>query len=196
VFLFEGGYYRTASVLISLAARLAQRIGLHKDPSWFTYSPWESEWRRRLWNLVILLDQKAITLEGLESELSYHWDTRLPENVNDSSWNTSPYAKPSETPVSTGAFSNMTPLLLKRQVLAVLCPLRQNLKTRTYAQQMQHIEAGFQKTSQLFLNADDELKGLASFMKSVRDIEFSTLRLTACQALVRTGILPPAFQEQ
>jgi hypothetical protein len=199
VFLFERGYYRTASVLVSLASCIAQRLGLHKDPSWYMYSPWESEWRRRLWNLVILLDQKAIALEGLESALGYSWDTQLPANVSDSSWNISRYAKPSETPVFTGAFSNVTPLLLKRQLLAVLCPLRQNRKTRTYEQHLQDIEAGFQMASKLYLNLDveDDLKDLASFTKSVGEIEFATLRLMAGQTLVRTGSdVPATFQEQ
>ena len=153
-----------------------------------------SEWRRRLWNQLILLDQKAIALQGAISILAFPWDTKLPANVNDEAWNTSPSAKPSDTPTLTGAFSQMTFILLKREVLAVLCPLRQNLRTRPYAQQMQHIEAGHGRARALFGNVPEDMKPLATFAHSITEIEFGLLRLMAGEALIRFGEAPPPFK--
>jgi hypothetical protein len=180
--------------MIGLAARNAQRLGLHKDPSWFNYSQWVSEWRRRLWNQLIFLDQKAIALQGATSMLGFAWDTKLPENVNDEAWNTSPFAKPSDTPKPTGTFSQMTPVLLKRETLAVLCPLRQNLRTRSYAQQMRHIDAGLEKARALLAVVKDDMKPLAAFVNSVMEIDFAYLRLMAGEALIRFGQTLPPFR--
>ncbi|KZF26915.1 hypothetical protein L228DRAFT_265264 [Xylona heveae TC161] len=196
VFLFVRGYYRTATSMIGLAARIAQRLGLHKDPSYFTYSSWVAEWRRRLWNQLILLDQKAITLQGAISMLSFAWDTSLPENVNDSAWNTSPLAKPSDAPKETGVFSQMTPILSKRKTLAVLCPLRQNLRTKPYEELISHIETGLQAARELFVDVDDELKPLASFAYIVMEIDFASLRLMAGQAHIRFGQSTSEFRLQ
>jgi Fungal specific transcription factor domain len=173
--------------MIGLAARNAQRLGLHKDPSSFNYSQWVSEWRRRLWNQLILLDEKAIVLQGATSVLGFAWDTRLPGNSNDEAWNTSPSAKPSDAPKPTVAFSQMTFVLLKREILAVLCPLRRNLRTRSYEEQMRHIAIGHKKARALFAVITDDMFPLAAFVKNIMEIEFGFLQLMAGEALIRFG---------
>ena len=70
-----------------------------------------------------MLDREAVILHGSETFLSFAWDTKLPENVDHGVWNTSLFAKPSDTPKATGTFSGMTPVLVQREVLATLCPL-------------------------------------------------------------------------
>lgn len=180
--------------MIGLAARNAQRLGLHKDPSYFNYSEWVSEWRRRLWNQLILLNEKAISLQGAISILEFAWDTQLPGNSNDEAWNTSPLAKPSDAPVPTDIFSQMTFTLLKRAVLAVLCPLRQSLRSRPYAQQLRHIEVGRKRTKTFFAAVMDDMKPLAAFVDAVVDIEFRILKLMAGEALIRFGDPLPTFR--
>lgn len=125
--------------------------------------------------------------------LAFPWDTKIPANANDEAWNTSLSSKPSDTPTITGAFSQMTYTLLKREVLAALCPLRQNLRSRPYAQQLRHIEAGHEKAQTLFENVEEDMKPLAKFVKDVMEIEFGLLRLMAGEALIRFGQAPPVF---
>lgn len=196
VFLFERGSYRTATVLLGLAVRIAQRIGLHKDPSWFSYTPWMAEWRRRLWNQLILLEQRALAFDGAQSLLNFPWDTQLPLNADDGAWNTSLFMKPSEIPHPTDDFTDMTPILVKRHMLSILCPLRQNLRTRPYAQQIQHIEAGFKKATQFFQSVRIEKQSSASFIQAFNEFEFANLRLMAGQAVVRSGSASPEFLSQ
>ncbi|KAH8705804.1 fungal-specific transcription factor domain-containing protein [Talaromyces proteolyticus] len=191
-FLFARGYYRTATTLLGLAARNAQRLGLHRDPSWFNYTPWGAEHRRRLWNQLILLDQRAIALQGAITVLGFAWDTKLPENVNDCDWNTSPFSKPSDAPRSTGAFSQMSTILLKRETLKVLCPLRQNLRSRSYDEQMRHIDAGAERANSYFTAVGDDMMSLATFAKEVVEIDCDHMRLMAGQAYIRFGQPPPS----
>jgi hypothetical protein len=196
VFLFERRSYQTASALIGLAARNAQRLGLHKDPSWFNYTQWVSEWRRRLWNQLILLDQKAIVLQGAESILTFPWDTKLPANLGDDVWDTSPSSKPSDTPRPSRAFSEMTSTLVKRRVLATLCPLRQNLRTRKYSDQISHIENGLASAQGLFQLVEDDKRHLANFVHGAMEIDFCTQTLMAGQARLRFGGADQAFELQ
>ncbi|KAF7184131.1 hypothetical protein CNMCM7691_004690 [Aspergillus felis] len=196
VFLFERGSYRTATTLLGLAVRIAQRIGLHKDPSWFSYSPWMSEWRRRLWNQLILLEQRAVAFDGTQSLLSFPWDTQLPLNADDGAWNTSLFMKPSEIPSPTQDFTDMTPILVKRHVLSILCPVRQKIRTRPYPQQVQHIEAGFKEATHFFQSVGTDKQGLANFVQAVCEIEFGNLRLMAGQAVVRSGSANSEFLSQ
>jgi hypothetical protein len=39
-FLFQQNLYQDANALLGVAARLAQKMGFHRDPSHFPYSPW------------------------------------------------------------------------------------------------------------------------------------------------------------
>lgn len=196
VFLFERGSYRTGTTLLGLAVRIAQRIGLHKDPSWFSYSPWMSEWRRRLWNQLILLEQRTVAFEGMQSLLNFPWDTRLPLNADDGAWNASLFMKPSETPNPTEDFTDMTPILVKRHMLSILCPVRQNLRTRPYTQQIQHINAGFNKAALFFQSVGMDKQASATFLQACNDIEFANLRLMAGQAVVRSGSARSEFLSQ
>jgi Fungal specific transcription factor domain len=73
-------------VLGSVALRIAQRLGLHRDGSHYTnLSPFKQEIRRRLWWHTIMLDSR------MGEDLSFDpriydmmADTKLPRNLNDS----------------------------------------------------------------------------------------------------------------
>lgn len=87
----------------------------------------------------------------------------------------------------------MTPILVKRQILKVLCPLRQNLRNQTYAEQMQRIQNGLQQADTFFTTVEDNMSPLAAFTNVCMKIEFEHLRLMAGQALVRWGEPPSQF---
>ena len=53
-----------ASLYVHLAVRLAQTIGLHRDPAIFNVSAVEAEMRRRLWSQIIQLDASLVASSG------------------------------------------------------------------------------------------------------------------------------------
>lgn len=114
-FLFQRNLYQDANALLGILARLAQTMGMHRDPSHFPYSPWVCEIRRRFWNHVCCLDAMAQSFYGTESSLPATSDARPPQNANDVDWHASRFAKPSSVPSSTG-FADMTFALVHRVI--------------------------------------------------------------------------------
>ncbi|CAG8070668.1 unnamed protein product [Penicillium salamii] len=70
--------------MTSVAYRLAQGSGLHRDGSNLGLSPFETEMRRRLWWYIYLLDAQSSEAQAI-GRLIYEgsYDTKLPLNVND-----------------------------------------------------------------------------------------------------------------
>ena len=64
--------------------RLSQRIGLHRDGTHLSLSPFETEMRRRIWWQVMILEVNAAILSGAGGVIYYNqWDTKSPLNIND-----------------------------------------------------------------------------------------------------------------
>ncbi|VUC21824.1 unnamed protein product [Clonostachys rosea] len=71
--------------LIGMAVRLAQRMGLHRDPGGYGLPPFEVEQRRRLWWVIVGYDRRIGEMTGSTvTALSSGGDCKLPLNVNDS----------------------------------------------------------------------------------------------------------------
>ncbi|OAA43604.1 Transcription factor [Metarhizium rileyi] len=71
--------------LIGIAVRIAQRMGLHRDPAGYGLPPFEVEQRRRLWWTIVSYDRRVGETTGSTiTSLSSGGDCRLPLNVNDS----------------------------------------------------------------------------------------------------------------
>ncbi|ODA76218.1 hypothetical protein RJ55_08063 [Drechmeria coniospora] len=70
--------------LIGIAVRIAQRMGLHRDPAGFGLSPFEMEQRRRLWWTIVGYDRRIGEITGSTvTALSGGGDCKMPLNVND-----------------------------------------------------------------------------------------------------------------
>ncbi|MBE3042018.1 fungal specific transcription factor domain-containing protein [Candidatus Bathyarchaeota archaeon] len=75
-------------VMLGMATRIAQRMGLHHEATLSKYSPFEAEMRRRLWWSLVLFESRI----GEQSEkggarnstLSPIWDCKPPTNISDS----------------------------------------------------------------------------------------------------------------
>lgn len=50
---------------IGVLVKVAQSMGLHRDPSWFAVTEYEREERRRLWNTLVYLDSLHSISQGL-----------------------------------------------------------------------------------------------------------------------------------
>lgn len=87
LFLLPTGYSydpHTYWILIGIASRIGQRIGLHQDGDKLGLPPFEVEMRRRLFCQVFPLDFRAGQSAGTDfMGLPVSWDTRPPLNIND-----------------------------------------------------------------------------------------------------------------
>ncbi|KAK9448937.1 fungal-specific transcription factor domain-containing protein [Limtongia smithiae] len=109
-------------VCMGVIIRIAQSMGLHRDPKWFNISPYEAEMRRRIWSVVTSLDILFSINEGLPLTIrTGEHDVRMPLNINDEditlSSTTIPQARPWDVQTSS-AF-----LLCLSKMSSVLCQI-------------------------------------------------------------------------
>lgn len=93
----------TSSLFISLAMRVAQTMGLHRDPAKFGLGSSEAEYRRRLWWHIVHMDGVVAMSSGLPPLVSdeNYWDVRDTSELKDTLIGT-PEADQYERLVSTG----------------------------------------------------------------------------------------------
>jgi hypothetical protein len=71
-------------ILTGIAARIGQRIGLHRDGEKLGLPPFDVELRRRLFYQISPLDGRASQCAGIDFvSLPESWDARPPLNIND-----------------------------------------------------------------------------------------------------------------
>lgn len=79
-------YWRSDSLFIlsGVAVRLARRMGLHRDGTSLSLSPFETEMRRRLWWLIVQVDCRISEFSGTKpSRDLFLSDTKHPLNIED-----------------------------------------------------------------------------------------------------------------
>ncbi|GFN15989.1 putative C6 transcription factor [Aspergillus tubingensis] len=93
----------TSSLFISLAMRVAQTMGLHRDPAKFGIGPSDAEYRRRIWWHIVHMDGVVAMSSGLPPLVSdeNYWDVRETSEVKDTLLGT-PAAEKYERLVMTG----------------------------------------------------------------------------------------------
>lgn len=73
------------SLTISMVVRMSQAMGMHRDPNFFSLSPFDMEERRRMWHIVHFLDMSISLGRGLPSQIVPNgYDTKTPSNLNPS----------------------------------------------------------------------------------------------------------------
>ncbi|KAM0250067.1 hypothetical protein ACHAQJ_008760 [Trichoderma viride] len=71
--------------MMGIAVRIAQRMGLHRDPDGYGLPPFEVEQRRRLWWTLVSYDRRVGEMTGSTvTALTSGCDCKKPLNVNDS----------------------------------------------------------------------------------------------------------------
>ncbi|PYH86353.1 C6 zinc finger domain protein [Aspergillus uvarum CBS 121591] len=72
------------SSLLSVAIRIAQRMGIHNESTYGECSALEAELRRRLWWSLIVFDNRICEMSDYKTaSLAPTWDCKVPLNVND-----------------------------------------------------------------------------------------------------------------
>ncbi|KAM0277935.1 hypothetical protein ACHAQH_005479 [Verticillium albo-atrum] len=74
-------------ILTGVAARIAQRMGLHRDGEALGLPPFDVQMRRRLFFQILPLDGAASRMAGTAVSMPDSWDTRQPLNIdNEQIW--------------------------------------------------------------------------------------------------------------
>ncbi|KAL7935999.1 fungal-specific transcription factor domain-containing protein [Trichoderma chlorosporum] len=108
---------RLVSSLLGVVIRSAQAVGLHRDGTKFQLSPYETEWRRRLWWHICVLDIRAAEDHGCDPSIyDQNYDTRFPLNINDD--DLSPEA--TTAPPERQGITDMTFCLLRFEVAVAI----------------------------------------------------------------------------
>ncbi|XTI83566.1 hypothetical protein V2W45_1464826 [Cenococcum geophilum] len=116
----QQGDTRLVWMLTGNAVRIAQAFGIHRDGSFFSLSPPETEMRRRLWWQICLLDMQVSDVHSsLPTIVPNSFDTKFPLNVNDSD------ISEEDTEVQSPGigFSEMVYSLIRFEILKVVKPL-------------------------------------------------------------------------
>ncbi|OQV02687.1 Fungal specific transcription factor domain-containing protein isoform 1 [Cladophialophora immunda] len=76
---------RSLSVILAIAIRISQNMGMHSEAALAKHTPFEAELRRRLWWSLVLFDTRMCELASSRIRtLDPTWDCKAPLNVNDS----------------------------------------------------------------------------------------------------------------
>ncbi|RFU78375.1 hypothetical protein TARUN_3897 [Trichoderma arundinaceum] len=114
--MFWTGEMVHANSLLGVAISVAHRLGVHRAQ--FHLLPFQAEMRRRMWHHIELLDSWSIENLGTETLIVPGLsDAVLPLNVDDASWDISPFA--SSIPEPQTGFTNMTIALIQYEVAAL-----------------------------------------------------------------------------
>jgi hypothetical protein len=82
--LCRGEVSRAHSALTGTAIRLAECMGLHRDPTSYSSSPVENHVRRLVWYQVCFLDIRTCEATGPRPQIRHDdYDTRFPLNIDD-----------------------------------------------------------------------------------------------------------------
>ena len=74
----------TSSLFVGLALRVAQMLGLHRDPTLFAFEPWEVETRRRLWWNIVSADILIAISSGLPPIVDEQYsDVKMVSEIKD-----------------------------------------------------------------------------------------------------------------
>ncbi|KAK1993111.1 hypothetical protein LX36DRAFT_587064 [Colletotrichum falcatum] len=106
-----------AVALLGLAGRFGMRLGLHRNPGHYNYSPWISNMRRRSWSHFELMDNPVYNLEGADSGLPIVSDVQPPGNTNDAQWVPNRFAKPGSAPLDQDGVTDMSFALVRQHLL-------------------------------------------------------------------------------
>lgn len=71
-------------IISGMVLRIAQKMGYHRDGDSLGLTPFETEMRRRIWWHMVITDSQNSMVSGLDHWMVHtHWDTKMPQNVND-----------------------------------------------------------------------------------------------------------------
>ncbi|KAH7356415.1 hypothetical protein BKA65DRAFT_207150 [Rhexocercosporidium sp. MPI-PUGE-AT-0058] len=176
-FLFQQNLYKDAIPLLSVAVRLAQNMGIHRDSQHFPFSPWVTEIRARIWNHICILDAQAITSYGAESCLPQTCDALPPRNANDRDWHASRFANPSSVPPNALGFKDTTYVLVHREI-SDTTRLLSTVDRTDFDKRHSILSQAEASLNQKYLARTDRTNPSQTVIAALVEVRVSTLRLS------------------
>jgi hypothetical protein len=176
-FLFQQSLYHDAMAMLGVAARVLQTMGIHRDPSHFPLSPWVSELRRRAWNHLVCLDALAISSYGAESCLPASSDSRPPQHANDGDWLPSRFVKPSSVPSNCDGLTDMTFVLVHREIADLVRNLS-NIYCLDFQAKEEVIRQTETKLKEGYLAGINPTNRAQTIIAALVEVKFSSIRLS------------------
>lgn len=106
--------------LNSVAIRIAQSLGIHRDGSHLNTSSFEAEMRRRIWWQICILDVRTSENHGSDQDIAQqYFDTKLPLNVDDDALIPGAVI----TPTPQIGITEMSLSLIRYEISRVICRL-------------------------------------------------------------------------
>ena len=110
---------QSLSSILGVAIRIAQRIGINREPVLAKCSPLEAEYRRRLWWSLFVFDTRVGELADTKTaSICPTWDCKLPVNSNDCDFNPDMKTAPAPQTGITDALYVVVRATLAKQVPA------------------------------------------------------------------------------
>lgn len=150
-------------MLVGLATRIGMRLGLHRDPRHFNFSPWVSELRRRVWNHLMFLDHPAFNGEGAVSGLDLVSDVQPCVNANDGQWMP---AGSAAAPPDADGFTDMTLVIMRSELFANMRRLIKLQKDGTHSDLVRAVEKHKKFMARKFMTGLDENDPMQAMLAS------------------------------
>jgi hypothetical protein len=119
----------TASSLLGMAICIGMRMGLHRDPILYNFTPFDADIRSRAWTWLLILDQPTYRTEGADSIFDYMPWIPPPANVNDDSWASLVEPDQQLKPQEIQGITGMTYTIMQRELMYFHRTLRTRLQT-------------------------------------------------------------------
>ena len=176
-------------MILGNAARVAQNMGIHRDPRHFPYTPWICELRRRCWNYLCCLDGLALSSYGAESCLPSTSDAQPPKNANDSEWYASRFAKPASIPPDIRGFKETTFVLARREIAGLTVQLSQ-LDPQDFVAKERILRQTKISLDEKYLNEIDRSNPSQTVVAALVEVSLSSLRLNLRHRRTMLGTSP------
>lgn len=136
---YNGDFIEKSWTSMGLVIRVAQSMGLHRDPQWFSMSSFEAQERRRIWSLVSMLDTQVSIGQGLPFGIrTEDSDMEEPLNIDDldsmPEFGYVPQAKSMDTRTNTSfTICRSAIIKIQRQGYILNTTIRGNTESSVYA---------------------------------------------------------------
>ncbi|KAH7312433.1 hypothetical protein B0I35DRAFT_480890 [Stachybotrys elegans] len=112
---FHIGDCEVASTLLGIAGNIAKRTGMHRDPSYYGYTSWFTEMRRRIWGQYASLDVQSNLFDGSDAYMTAASDVQRASNANDCEWTPS-YISREAGPPDLNGYTDNACALIRREI--------------------------------------------------------------------------------
>jgi hypothetical protein len=193
--------------LTSLAVRLAQNAGIHRDGTHFDLPPFQVEMRRRLWWCICILDSRASEDSGYDAAIQHNGvDTQPPLNVHDSDLSPSitelPKPRSERTAMTFSVIRcEATKIFRRIQYKAPICTEQcaRHQTTVTLKEKCEWIKEHQQRLQELFLKQCDSTDPMAWYTAVISRLVLGKMWLVAHHPYLRrrsVDVLPQDIKDR